>query len=158
MISIRMSEKEIIVIQNNKQMYNLLKSTYLSFFIITGFFNILKNNIKMLYINGVIFLILYFLSIKLSKVKKKVFIKLNNKELKIYNKNYILDNIVKIIIQKEIYSAIKFCYILKLKLINEEEDFLLKSLSWKELNQVKKLILKYKKKGKKNEMCEKYSN
>ena len=147
MISIRMSEKEIIVIQNNKQMYNLLKSTYLSFFIITGFFNILKNNIKMLYINGVIFLILYFLSIKLSKVKKKVFIKLNNKELKIYNKNYILDNIVKIIIQKEIYSAIKFCYILKLKLINEEEDFLLKSLSWKELNQVKKLILKYKKKG-----------
>ena len=139
-------------------MYNLLKSTYLSFFIITGFFNILKNNIKMLYINGVIFLILYFLSIKLSKVKKKVFIKLNNKELKIYNKNYILDNIVKIIIQKEIYSAIKFCYILKLKLINEEEDFLLKSLSWKELNQVKKLILKYKMKGKKNEMCEKYSN
>ena len=101
----------------------------------------------MLYTNGVILLILYFLSIKLSKVKKKVFIKLNNKELKIYNKNYILDNIVKIIIQKEIYSAIKFCYILKLKLINEEEDFLLKSLSWKELNQVKKLILKYKKKG-----------
>lgn len=112
----------------------------------------------MLYINGVIFLILYFLSIKLSKVKKKVFIKLNNKELKIYNKNYILDNIVKIIIQKEIYSAKKICYILKLKLINEEEDFLLKSLSWRELNQVKKLILKYKKKGKKNEMCEKYSN
>ena len=73
--------------------------------------------------------------------------KLNKKEQKIYNKNYILDNIVKIIIQKEIYSAIKFCYILKLKLINEEEDFLLKSLSWKELNQVKKLILKYKKKG-----------
>ena len=158
MISIRMREKEIIVIQNNKQMHNLLKSTYLSFFIITGFFNILKNNIKMLYINGVIFLILYFLSIKLSKVKKKVFIKLNNKELKIYNKNYILDNIVKIIIQKEIYRAIKICYILKLKLINEEEDFLLKSLSWKELNQVKKLISKYKKKGKKNEMCEKYSN
>lgn len=147
MISIKKNEKEIIIIQNNKSMYNLLKSTYLSFFIITGFFNILKNNIKMLYINGVIFLILYFLSIKLSKVKKKVFIKLNNKELKIYNKNYILDNIVKIIIQKEIYSAIKFCYILKLKLINEEEDFLLKSLSWKELNQVKKLILKYKKKG-----------
>ena len=145
MISIRMSEKEIIIIQNNKWMYNLLKSTYLSFFIITGFFNILKNNIEMLYTNGVILLILYFLSIKLSKVKKKVFIKLNNKELKIYNKNYILDNIVKIIIQKEIYSAIKFCYILKL--INEEEDFLLKSLSWKELNQVKKLILKYKKKG-----------
>ena len=146
MISIRISEKEIIIIQNNKRMYNLLKSTYLSFFIITGFFNILKNNIEMLYTNGVILLILYFLSIKLSKVKKKVFIKLNNK-LKIYNKKYILDNIVKIIIQKEIYSAIKFCYILKLKLINEEEDFLLKSLSWKELNQVKKLILKYKKKG-----------
>lgn len=147
MISIRMSEKEIIVIQNNKRMYNLLKSTYLSFFIITGFFYILKNNIEMLYTDGVIFLILYFLSIKLSKVKKKVFVKLNNKELKIYNKNYILDNIVKIIIQKEIYSAKKNCYILKLKLINEEEDFLLKSLSWKELNQVKKLILKYKKKG-----------
>lgn len=147
MISIRRSEKEIIIIQNNKWMYNLLKSTYLSFFIITSFFNILKNNIEMLYTNGGIFLILYFLSIKFSKVKKKVFIKLNNKELKIYNKNYILDNIVKIIIQKEIYSAIKFCYILKLKLINEEEDFLLKSLSWKELNQVKKLILKYKKKG-----------
>ena len=145
MISIRISEKEIIIIQNNKWMYNLLKSTYLSFFIITGFFYILKNNIEMLYTNGVILLILYFLSIKLSKVKKKVFIKLNNKELKIYNKNYILDNIVKIIIQKEIYSATKNCYILKL--INEEEDFLLKSLSWKELNQVKKLILKYKKKG-----------
>lgn len=55
MISIRMSEKEIIIIQNNKWMYNLLKSTYLSFFIITGFFNILKNNIEILYINGVIF-------------------------------------------------------------------------------------------------------
>ena len=107
MISIKKNEKEIIIIQNNKWMYNLLKSTYLSFFIITGFFNILKNNIKMLYINGVIFLILYFLSIKLSKVKKKVFIKLNNKELKIYNKNYILDNIVVGVKMKWSYKNIK---------------------------------------------------
>ena len=38
MISIRRSEKEIIVIQNNKRMYNLLKSMYLSIFIITVFF------------------------------------------------------------------------------------------------------------------------
>ena len=60
MISIRKNEKEIIIIQNNKLIYNLLKSTYLSFFIIIVFFYVLKNNIEMLYINGVIFLILYF--------------------------------------------------------------------------------------------------
>jgi len=158
MISIRKNKKEIIIIQNNKWMYNLLKSTYLSLFIIAVFFSILKNNINMIYINGITCLILYFLSIKISKIKKRIFIKLNNRELKIYNKIYILDNIEKPIIQKEIYSAKKSCYILRLKLVNEEENFLLKSISWKELNQVKNLILKYKKEGLKNEMCEKYSN
>ncbi|WP_022819413.1 hypothetical protein [Fusobacterium russii] len=146
MISIRENKEEIIIIQNNESMYNLLKSIYFSLFIIAGIFSILKNNIDMIYINGITCLILYFLSIKIPKIKKKVLVKLNTKKLKIYltDKNYILTDIKKVIIKKEIYGARKFCYVLKLKLINEQEIFLLKSIYWRELNQVKKIILKHK--------------
>lgn len=154
MISVRKSKKKIIIIQNNKMTYNLLKTLYLIFFIIASILYILKNNIGMVYINAIVCFVLYLLSIKISKIRKKVFIKLCIQESKIElicDKNKImLDSIQKVIIKKERYGVGKFYYILKLKLIDEQEKFLLNSPYWKELNQVKKIILECKE-GRKNE-------
>lgn len=154
MISVRKRKNEIVIIQNNKLTYNLLKIICLLFFIIASVLSILKNNIEMIYINGGTCIILYFLSIKISKIKKRVFIKLYNQKLKVYSvyeeKDFALNSIQEIIIKKDSYGARKFCYILKLKLMNEQEEFLLKSPYWKELNQTRKVILGYKNEADKN--------
>lgn len=159
MISIRKNLKETIIIQNNKDDIALTRNSTLTIYLIMNALIItLGGGITGFYI----YLIPIFFLLGMSRVPKKIYLKVNENQIEIvyfkFKKKIILKDIKeieKIIIEKKmpyVKGYNKFIYSLKIKMYGiEKTEEILDSIFSQDLRKIKQIILEHKSKG--EEQC-----